>query len=164
MTFIKFIKDKIDFSTNSALALWLFFSCIFTYALSIQLKAKSFNEIGVLIFTTLTFMVALTALIYARAQAWRPCSTQRRCLYAAEKCFAGTLLFGLTWVAIFSIGIVFKELFPYPDICFWGYILILNLVLNLSAFQMFIRGIEIVTHRMPHSKKHRKFLNSLKRG
>jgi len=161
MTFKKTIK-KTGFRTYSALVLWLVFSCVFTYALSIQLKEKSFNDIGIFIFATLTLMVALTSLIYSRVQAWRPCSTQRRCLYAAEKCFAGTLVFGLMWVAIFSIGISFKSLLIDQNSHFICIILILKLILNMIAFHMFIRGIEVVNDRMPHRKKYRKFLNSIK--
>lgn len=60
-------------------------------------------------------MMAITSLIYSRAQAWCSSSTQRGSLYAAEKCFAGIILFGLSWAEIFGIGVVLGEFIVFSE-------------------------------------------------
>jgi|688.fasta_scaffold553104_2 hypothetical protein len=149
---------KITFSNFCTAIAWLIVSFGLSSALYIKLKVGYFDEMGVLFFAVLTIMTAITSLIYSRVRAWSSCSTQRRCLYAAEKCFAGTLLVGLTWAVVFSIG-AFIKIFDLPlGINFWVPILIAIFILTMLGFKYFIDGIKIVTHRTPWDKKPRKFL------
>jgi hypothetical protein len=154
--------SKITFSNFCTFIAWLIASLGLSSALYIKFRAGYFDEMGVLFFAVLTIMTAITALIYSRVRAWNSGLIQRRCLYAAEKCFVGTILVGLTWAVIFGIGALIINFFPPLGDIFWECMLIANFILNMVAFKYFIHGIKIVTHRTPWDKIPRKFLKANK--
>ncbi len=151
---------------NGALVPTGFISCVFSTALYRDLISSEFDRICLLAAGTLTIMMSITALLYSRAQGSQMKSRQRRSFFAAEQCFAGTILFGITFVVAVT---VVMAVYLYTDSVYsfglidWVIMTIIPIKFIFSAFFKFLYGLRVAIHHKPWDQHPKKFLSQLKR-
>lgn len=132
---------------------WLFFSIPLVFAIYPLLENKSFDLIGVLAAAIFSALLAVTALLYSRAQVWPKGKIQRRCLYAAEQCFSASLMFAVGAIVIAALLMAAHSLSPrgIHEIGKNDLMLLISLVLLwiFVAFHKFIYGVRIAIHKRP---------------
>ncbi len=132
---------------------WLFLSIPLFGAMYSILRDKSFDLLAVLAAAILSALLAVSALLYSRAQVWHKGKIQRRCLYAAEQCFSASLMFATGALIIAALLITAHMLHPRGKDGFSVYDLMLLISVVLLwiffAFYKFIYGVRIAIHKRP---------------
>lgn len=75
-------------------------SIVFVAAFYRELIVLNFSNIAFVTGGTFTAMIAITALLYARAQALPLSNTKDQCLSGAERCFKGTMFFATLFIVV----------------------------------------------------------------
>ena len=114
------------------------------------IRAKSFDLLAVLAAAIFSALLAVTALLYSRAQVWRIGKIQRRCLYAAEQCFSASLMFAIGALAIAALLIAAHTICPKGNSAIDLMLFISSaLIWVFFAFHKFIYGVRIAIHKKP---------------
>jgi hypothetical protein len=138
----------------------VFTSIFLTRQLYIQLEKGDFDRIAVVCAVTLTIMLAFTGLLYARAECALSNAAHRRSLFAAEHCFAGTILFGLSIVCTAAVIVAvywFQSGAQFQQVSEWLLSTFFGVFCAVFAFFRFMYGLRVAIHRKPWSLTPHKF-------